>query len=255
MSFIVLDKTFDPVVKDWINKVGKCSNINAVDRCVKALRNEGILKELDLFHLIGGLDSDVQRLRPLITTSATKTFTAVASPTLDRTGVTGNGTTSYLNLNFVLTTNSIKYSLNSASLGVYSRTNVNEATADIGGNDGTPNRAYMLSRSTGTMQGYLNNNSNNSYTVADSLGLHCLQRTSSILTTAYKNGSSVGTNSGASVGLHAQSMLLCARNANGSAQAFSTRNLSMCFIGSGSFDQLKFYQIIQTYMSEVGLAV
>src|SRR3990167_634479 len=132
MSFIVLDRTLDPVVKDWVNSVGTPSNINAVNRCVKSLREAGILKELDLFHLIGGLDSDLQRLRPLVTTSSIKTFTAVASPTLAYNGVTGNGSTSYINTNWDTSTHGVKLTLNNAHIAAYLRTESAETARAIG---------------------------------------------------------------------------------------------------------------------------
>jgi hypothetical protein len=250
---IILDKTFDPVVKDWFNRVGKPGQANAINRCVKSLRDAGILKELDLFHLIGGLDTDLQRLRPLVTTSTTNTFTAVASPTLAYNGVTGNGSSSYLNLRWMPSTNAVKYSLNSASLGTYSLTQTAAATNSNMGNNISlisPRRAgdVILFR---VNDGAAETNSN-----ALTTGLISIERTGATSKRSYRNGASLGTGTNTTSALNPENFYLCCHNNSSETPAsFTTRTQSMCFAGSSNIDQLKFYQIIQNYMTEVGLAV
>lgn len=251
----LLDSTLDPVVKDWVNQVGKPGQIQALNRCVKALRQAGILQELDLFHLIGGLDSDVQRLRPLITTSATKTFTAVASPTLAYNGVTGNGSTSYLDSNWNPSTNVVKYIRDSCSLGGYIRTEINETKTDWGFESATVFTGIRSRNAGNTVTSRMNQSSSSSVASSSSLGLFLNQRVSAASTQLYRAGVQIDTYTNASMAIPSFNLYICAQNANGTAATFSTKNISLIFAGSGNINQSQFYRIIQTYMTEVGLAV
>jgi hypothetical protein len=252
MSFIILDKTYVQPLKEWMNVVGKPSSVNALNRCVKDLIDAGIWMELDLFHLIGGLDTDGQRLRPLKTTSATKTFTAVASPTLDRTGVTGNGSTSYLNLNWQTSRDGVKYTQNNCSFGYYSRTQSAAGLAsDIG-----ENASYISPRRAGDNFVFrIQDFGGDSITNTITSGLISVTRTASTTKTAYKSGVSFGAGSTASGSLRLFDNFLCSHNVGGAPTNPSTKNIASCYFGSANFDHLKFYQIIQNYMNDVGLAV
>lgn len=97
---------------------GLWSDLNTL---ADTLNAAGKWAEFDFFAMIAAMETDEQRLRPLITTSGSD-ITAVNSPTLDANGVTGNGTSSYLNFNWNPTAHSVKFTLNNSCYGVYNST-------------------------------------------------------------------------------------------------------------------------------------
>lgn len=219
----------------------------------QSLSDAGIWAELDLFHPIGGLETDEQRLTPIISTSGSN-FTNVNSATLDVNGVTGNGTSSYLNLNWNPNTNSVKYTQNSASYGFYNRTNNTGGYSDVGAWDAT-NGISVNPRFTDD-KFYLRINQSNGLgatasvsTYTDCRGLIVVERSNATNDGAYRNGSSLFTSAKNSNGLPNNNIYLCCYNFNGTAANFSTRNYALVFFGSSAINQSNFYTIIQAYMT------
>lgn len=253
--YLPLITNYDPVLRNWLNKLSfSPSNPICKDlqELILGLRNDGNLSELDLFDIIGGLESDEQRLTPLISSSGS-TFTAVNSPTLDVNGVTGNGTNSYLNLNYNTSTNGVKYTQDSACFGFYCRTDSIEANGiSIGGNS---NNSYVyLKRSAGgNIITRINTSSDFSTANANptSTGLFSMARTSSSASSFFKNGVSIQSGSSTSAALSSSSWYLC-RSASGD---YSARNYASVHIGSGNINQVELYNRVQTYMTKRGINV
>jgi hypothetical protein len=220
------------------------------------LNSAGIWTEMDLFHVIGGLETDEQRLKPLKSTSGSD-FTNVNSATLATGGVTGNGATSYLNLNWNPSTHGSKYTQNSASLGIYSRTDSSNANCDMG--------VYIAAASafsqcyfgyTGVTSVYRSNSSTLvSKSNAGSLGTYSWRRTASNATESFKNGTSLGTDASVTNAVPNGNLFLCALNLSGTAGQFQTRQQAMVMAGSGAFSHATFRTAIQTYMTSRGINV
>lgn len=218
------------------------------------MEDDGDLVEMDLIHPIAGLETDEQRLKPIKSTSGLD-FTNVNSATLAAGGVTGNGSTSYLNLNWIPSTHGSKYQRDSACYGLYSRTDSAVTSNDMGCTDGTRAAVIVPKFTDNNCYSKINDDTNLSATITNSLGLISTRRTASNAKAAFRNGVSLGTATTASIGRPTITMFLACRNVSGVASSFSVRQLSFPFAGSGLVDQLRVYNRIQTYMTSRGIAV
>lgn len=171
-------------------------------------------------------------------------------------GVTGNGTTGYGDTQFNPTTGVNVFSLNSASIGVYSRTAGFNDSVLIGASVGSTSfteiaEANLFGSKIATLG--LSSASNPNYTETDFSGSIISSRTSSTSQTNYsKSGSNDTSNSVSS--LTNNSLYLLANNSSGSPFNFSPVNLAFAFIGSGlSPAQVATLQtIITTYQTALG---
>jgi hypothetical protein len=86
-------------------------------------------------------------INPLNTDAAYRQ-TVVNTPTLDMTGITFNGSSNYVNTNFIPSADSI-LGLNSASYGVYCNSVVTtDFQAELGARDGSSNSIFLSTRYT-----------------------------------------------------------------------------------------------------------
>jgi hypothetical protein len=141
--------------------------------------------------------------------------------------------------------------LNDAHLGVYLRTN-NSLGVDIGSASATliTNVAARLS---GNYFGFINQTLTPTVANAASTGHYISSRTSSILNTSYKNGSSILASTAVSTGRPALNIYLGARNLSGVASNFSQRELAMASIGSGltAGEVSTLYTLIQAFQTSL----
>jgi len=166
----------------------------------------------------------------LKSSSFTGTFTS--GWTFASTGATPNGTSAYMDTGLKPSTSLAQ---NSASMGVYSRTNIAANYSDYGVYDGI-GFLQRTRRSTDTGGGYANFTAGDQYTSnTSSLGLYCLSRVSSTNYSFYKNGSATSF-SVASTGLPALNSWLGACNLSGSILEPSTRELAFHYISDGLTD-------------------
>lgn len=164
-----------------------------------------------------------------LTTALGPTFTA-------NVGWTGNGTNSFLNTNYNLSTAGGNYTLNSGSLSIYvENSRAANGNYSMGATDNT-NFAFAITNFTGgNALGEINGTGTNaSGAVASSNNSITVSRTASNLTTIYKNGSSIGTTASASAALVNLNMYLLALNSVGT-QIFSNSDTTMSAAICGGF--------------------
>lgn len=155
-------------------------------------------------------------------------------------GFTGNGTSSYLKTGFNPATAGGQYALNSAHLGVYSTTAAQGDTIEIGARVGVNNdQCSLLLRNTSDVANVLLNQDSAALAPAstDGSGHFIGARRASNDIEIYRNGASL-SQSGllASQTVPSLEFYIGARNNNGTAGVFSSRQLSMATIGSGLTD-------------------
>ena len=168
--------------------------------------------------------------------------------TFASTGVTGNGTSAYLNTNYNQTT--AGDSLNSAHLSFYSRTNVNTAQVEIGLQTPIPTTYNLLElRTAGLTYFSINTNGLPTYTDANSLGFYVGNRQAATDLDLWKNGTKVINGTTASSVLPNANIYIGAFNNNGAAALFSTKECALASIGDGLTDTqaLDFYTNVQTF--------
>jgi len=171
-------------------------------------------------------------------------------------GFTGNGSTSYLNTTYTPSTNGVNYTLNSASGGVYSRTNSNLSVVDMGssltiGND----RLELAIRYGNVFYGFVNSGQG---TVAssDSSGLFVASRTASNVFFLSRNGSVIANPNTASSSLASLPVYICGGNLGG-LTAPSTRQYAAAFMGGGltPTESADLSTDLNAYMTAVGANV
>ena len=203
---------------------------------------------------IHGLSNSVAARTSLANPTSTM-ITAVNTPTFTASqGYTGNGTTTYLNHN--VNENALtKYTQNSNSIFVYSRSNISEGKNEYGVYDGANITACIIN-SAGSA--YLANNmsiGNVAFgTNTTSLGLFFSKRVATALT-SFKNGVSLFTNTIASTPLCALQMYSLSRNQAGASTSNSTKQHAAVGYGSGTINQATFYTAIQALGTSIGWAV
>ena len=187
-------------------------------------------------------------------------ITEVNSPTFTPfVGYTGNGSTSYLDTNFNPSTNGIKYTLNNASHGVYSRVTAYFCAIGLLDTNGGNKISRIYPNYYGTYIIYSNNQAGDtlsaSYSTNYEKGLLSAVRLSSNNVKYYRNGSQLLTDTTANSGLGNLNIFLLGCNYNGNLTEPGAYNISMSHIGSGNINQSNFYNATQTLGTSLGWAV
>lgn len=133
------------------------------------------------------------------TVAGSPTFTFVANRQFTPSGAAGQ--TDYIDTGFVPSSAGGQFTRNSAMVAIYSVTAGQNAQADIGANGATD--FYMRCRTATDATTGASNSGTATFAsgVTDGSGFFIFTRTTSTLTTVYRNGSSIGTNPAASSGL------------------------------------------------------
>jgi hypothetical protein len=204
---------------------------------------------LDGFHFEAGADSQSARLNWI---QAAYDLTPVSSPTFvaDR-GYTGDGAASYLDTGFNPTTaSSPKFTLNSACVGFFSRTDATFSTYfDVGNTN-----ARLNSRSNNANQprGLVNDGTTANFgATANSIGMYAINRSGASARQFYRNGSLLGSDTAAATALSNETIkVLMAGN------AFSIRQGLASYWGASlTADQhLAIYNATLTLAQAIGAA-
>lgn len=237
-----------PETKEWLAVLpSKPASfvVNAVNTFIQTCKVDGNWQLLDRFWLFA---QDIQANAVYSIVNPTSTAcTQVNSPTWTQyQGYTGNGSNMYLNTNFAPNsgTNFLK---NSNSGGVYVRTNVTENKIDFGGN--SPNYYAIYSNLGGNISSYNFENLGGSTGVPTAIGLSVISRTISTSYLNIKNGVTVSTPLRVSGSPNGLNIWVLALNNLG---LYSSKQVSLAFVGGGGIDQLKFYNAVLTLKSQIG---
>jgi hypothetical protein len=193
--------------------------------------------------------------------------TAVNSPTFTQwEGFQGNGTSSYINTNYNARTQASAYTLNSASFGIYLRTNTVGSNYDVwgawstsadGGNANRIQLSFPASSAVNTYS-YALNADVDLYTATRSNGMFITSRTSSTNISFYINKSSVTSASRAVTKIPNQNVLLCALNeAFSNPNHFDANQVSFAFLGAVLTDTevRKLTNCVEAYLDDLGKGV
>lgn len=168
--------------------------------------------------------------------------------TFSSTGVTPNGTSAYFDTTLLPSTSLL---LNSVSLSFYSRTN-SQGSIQMGCNDIA---GYLLQQMYSSTQMYSQlNGAGSSFIdapVTQWQGLFTTSRTSSTAVAAYKNGTVIKTDTKSSSSQPTYNFYIGARNNNGSASNFDSKQCAFASIGDGLTDTeaSNFYTAVQAFQT------
>ncbi len=201
------------------------------DTMVEGLVDDGTWAKLDGWWVFANHVTGADSLRDWITPA--NTATAYNTPTWTQwQGWTGNGSNAYIDLEFNLSSDGVNYTQNSASIGEYNRTNIEELRVVVGANES--HDSYIIPRYA-TNLATMRINSTGAGTVAntDSRGMYIANRVLSTHQDLYKNKVRIQNYARASTGVPNLSLYCLCQNKTGSANSFCTQQLSIVFTGSG----------------------
>lgn len=209
----------------------------AYDDFIGALKTGDIWDDLDAMWIMRAPDSQAGKLEAksagasftLVDTGHAPTFTAAR-------GWAGNGTSQYLDTTWDPTNNGVNFTLNSATMGVYLEPSVGADTASNSaiaiGEGGTTNTGMHLApRAASDLVRGRSNSAVAAWGASTTrYGLTVFDRSASNLTTAYRDGSSVGTTSTASNAISSADIYICCQNNSGAANYVDNR-IGLAFVG------------------------
>jgi hypothetical protein len=229
--------------------------INDLCGCYKdSLEIDSLAQFFDVVYIFAN-ETEETALRNLVKRSFDAT--AQNTPTFAQfEGYTGGGT-KYINSNFNPTSSGIMYTQNSASISIYTRTDVSGDYYDVGAVSGTAWSMLVLRTATNTIGGRINDDGGFSYSNLNSTGFYSVNRRTSLTREVYKNGESIGTSSRASTGLPNLNFYMLGYNYEGAFGKPSPRQLSLVLLGKGADDiqARKIYNCSERYMDSLGKGV
>lgn len=200
---------------------------DAVDAFVATLKTAGVWARMDWISIpLAGLQSFRVNL---VNPAQVATVTGTVAWT-DFAGMTGDGTTGYLDTGFnPITASTPKFLQNDAHMGAQIGTNVSSLACDMG-----QNRAGLYTRNSTALLTYPNAGTSVSATlpVATSIGHSLWTRRSATATELYRDGASIGTSATASAAPFSHTFVLGAgRTSAGAAASFSNRQIRAAHFG------------------------
>lgn len=223
----------------------------------------GVWVKLDLFYLFAQYSNGAGEA--LLNWVDPGTFDATLHGTSDPTfasleGFTGDAVDAYINTNWQAKTDAVKMSQNDAAFGVYCRTaSLADKIFGVFDGDYSTNLRLGLANSGGTLSYYINSSGSASVGSMTSAGFFVINRTGASAVEAFKNGSSIDTDTTAAAAQMPDRdfLILAYTNFVTGPASFDNRQISMFFAGSSltSDDVTALTNAIETYMDSNGKGV
>lgn len=229
-----------------------------INDTVIALKDAGIWSLLDECWFFAAHDAQAA----LLGWKRYRDCTAVNAPTFTvDEGFAGDGATSYLDANLAPATDGVQYTLNDASYGVYSRTDIaSSAYTDMGcrASPDAGNNILKIRNDNDLMLWRINSGTPSpTGTSTDSRGLFAARRTASDARQVLRNGTIVSGDSNPSNELPTPTFYIGALHQGDSASEFSIRQYAFAFVAAAMSEQQQadLYAVVQDYMTAIGAAV
>ena len=222
-----------------------------IDTTIRSLKTAGVWTKLDCLYLLAAADSQAA----LVNWKNPGTFnlTVAGAPTFSADdGYTGDAVDDSLATGFTPSTAGGNYVQDSAHLGAWVLNDITSTTAySIAHISGSTPQAILRPRSTATQAVWTVNNATavTTATVTTSAGHTMINRSASDAQQIYKNGTELGTSSGASTGLPTTAIHLLR-----GFSAFSAHQIAAAHIGSSlnSTEADALYDVLNAYLTSVG---
>lgn len=219
---------------------------SAVTTLVQDLKSYSIWSKMQAIYPMVG-SSAAACAQNLKSSSFTGTFNG--GITYASTGITGNGTTGYMDTGV---TPSSHLNLNSVHLSYYSRTNNSENSSQFGANDGADNRLQITINFAGnTNYNAMNNNVTQFTYTGSSAGFFLASRISSTEFKSYRNSTLQNTTTSTTQTLTNKELILLATNNNGTKGQYSTKQCAFASVGDGLSDTEagNFFTAVQAFQT------
>ena len=228
-----------PLLQTWYNSlIVKTSPALTTKLSVfmDGLDSDGVLVNSYLIAPVGfGLETNEQRLRPLKTTSGDN-LVAVNSPTITSTGITGNGSTSYIDLKWNMAVDATVAAQNNLSLATWVESDTPENKVEIGVFSGT-NQSFITRKFTDNNVYFSLNDATNSVQVFDDSPdyyFSSINRISSTQRNILRGFDVVVDTSSTTVAIANYDIYGCGGNNAGTPALLSTKEQRLFFIGNGA---------------------
>jgi hypothetical protein len=200
--------------------------------------------------------SDLVAARTSIANPTSTMITLVNSPTFTANeGFNADGAVRYFNTNFNANTQGVKYTLNNASYGIYSRTNsIISLISDMGAASATASTIIQIRRESAEFKTTINDAAQSITANSNSQGFYAVSRVSTTKK-LFKNGATLLTATQSSVSVPSFNIYIGGFNNVGSPSLTSSRQYSACFFGSGAINQSTFYTALQALGTSIGWQV
>lgn len=229
-----------------------------INTCIASLISGGVWAKLDALWVQAAADSQAAKLNWI---SSSFTLSAVNSPTFttDR-GYAGNGSTSYLNTNFIPSSDGVNFTQDNASMFCW--LNAGTDTADgsasiMGAFDGTQGSYLYPRNGTDALQARFNDGTTSAFgglTVSTRYGLTLVQRTSSTSKIAYRNTIAATAVTVTSIGRPTRSVFLSGRNSSGTPAGLQNNRFAAAGLGASlsGAEQTALFNALNTYLTAIG---
>lgn len=200
-----------------------------INNLIVAAKEHGWWNKMDVFYMFAvgtnATDAKMNWKSTSYTASGSPTWTAYR-------GFAGDGTT-YLDTTYNPNTNGVNYTLNSASAGIYSLSNISASTVEMGASTGgLANRIEFALRFGGNAYIAMNDNAT-SQASSDSRGLWIGSRTGASSFFVMRNGGVFFTPNTAATNLANFTVYIGGMNVGGAPQYRSTQQIASAFLGGG----------------------
>ncbi len=219
------------LVSRMTNKPGPAL-LSGIDQMIRNLKSDGLWDKLDCLWIFA-MDTADQAV--LNWKSHRFDCTEVNSPIFTAgKGFKSAGAGSYLNTNFNPANDGENYQLNSASIGIFSHTDLAVAHVDIGAANAT-NFANIWLYSGGNSYTYVNQTSSSpaGFSSADTEGCYIAVRDSATKISFYKDGNREVEQNVNSGQIPSWPVFICCLNNSGTASYFGNREYGAAFLGGG----------------------
>lgn len=220
---------------------------NAVNQLVLDLKSYGIWSSMKAIYPMVGA-SAAACAQNLKSSSFTGTFTS--GWTFASTGVTPNGTSAYMDTNFIPSSN---LNLSNGHISVYNRTNIEEAKCDLGttnGIFGSIDEILLMTRYTSLGAVFVYTQYGGAITNTNSQGFYITNRNSATITNGFKNNSKIYNVAQTAANLPNLTFYLGAQNATVPVR-YATKQYAFASIGDGLTDTQasNFYTAVQAFQT------
>jgi len=251
-------KLFEPETDAIFAAMGTTPDVTRkilIDNLVSGLKTDGIWSKLDFFYILAAHAENSSLLNWINPGTFDATNVSSTAFEVDR-GYTGDGSADYLNSNYNPTNNAINYALNSASFGVYVRTDVDETGRDIGA---TSTGLYneLLLRTVNNFYIALNDGAYDNVANTDSRGFFIASREGANILRGYKDKLQAIDVARVSVNVVDLNFYILCRNNSGPATDFSTKQIAAAFAGGGMTQTQvnNFNDRLKALLTSIGAAV
>lgn len=260
---ILLSPGYCPEAKDYFSRLPNSLDgprKKLIDTFIRTLVDGGVWSKLDVLYLFANTDAANAVVNLLPVASAEFNAIPVNSPThtADRGFLGANSGTKHVRTGFTPSTAGGKFTQNSGSMFIYSRTagsNLSYIGAMPSGG-GTGATSILLSSS----KFYTALNCTKDYVQStlstyNSSGLICISRTAAAMTRLYQNGVKIGENTRSSDALTAYELYIHGLNNAGSTGTINAIEVAVWGCGGGltdGTDTILLYQAINQYLTDIG---